>query len=116
MRKGMMRIPALSIFRAVSHAGLTIIASEARVEARSRSGSDAGTCFGILHRDQAGLHFGGSQGEDEGICVVGKSDEERVLAVCTIGHYCEIKGATHECKDSGECAEISDIKSVKKSK
>jgi hypothetical protein len=86
------------------------------MEARARSGAAAGTCFGILHRDQAGLHFGGSQGEDEGICVIGKSDEERVLAVCTIGHYCEIKGTTRECKDSGECAEISDIKSIKKSK
>ena len=42
-----------------------------------------GTCSGILHMDQHGIHFGGGDGEGEGICVVSKFEENKVLAVCS---------------------------------
>jgi hypothetical protein len=66
-------------------------------------------CKGILHSDQNGLRFGGGIGEDEGICVINKSEEAKVLAVCSVGHFCKVGGSVDDCKDSGECSEITNI-------
>lgn len=70
-------------------------------------------CSGVLHHDQFGLHFGGARGEGEGICVIRKSNQDKILAVCRVGHYCEVTGTIEDCKDSGECAEIVSIKGIK---
>jgi hypothetical protein len=71
------------------------------------------TCEGILHRDQYGIEFGGAHGEGEGICVVNKSQEQKVLEVCSVEHYCNVRGLVSDCKDSGECVEITNITSVR---
>lgn len=80
----------------------------------SRAESQPGVCAGTLHRDRDGLRIGGGAGEGEGICLVGKTDTARVLAVCIVGRHCRIKGQMSDCKDSGECAEISGITAVRK--
>ena len=71
-------------------------------------------CAGVLHRDQYGLRFGGGIGEGEGICIINKSEENKVLTVCNLEHYCRVNGLVDDCKDSGECAEITNITSVRK--
>jgi hypothetical protein len=69
-------------------------------------------CKGILHQKQYGLEFGGDPGEEEGVCVINKSEEQKVLEVCSSGHYCQVEGVVEYCKDSGDCVEIKNIKSV----
>jgi hypothetical protein len=71
-------------------------------------------CSGILHKDKYGLRFGGGNKEGEGICLVNQSDEQKVLAICTVGHFCEASGLVDNCKDSGECVELTNITSVKR--
>jgi hypothetical protein len=73
-------------------------------------------CAGILHKDQNGISFGGGKGEDEGICVINKSEEKKVLAICSVGHYCKVRGQVDLCKDSGECVEITNISFVSREK
>jgi hypothetical protein len=73
----------------------------------------AGTCEGILHRNQNGLWF---EFRPEGVCEINKSEEKKVLAVCSAGHYCKVEGQVDDCKDSGECSEMTDIRSVSRKK
>jgi hypothetical protein len=80
----------------------------------SDAAGQPGVCQGILHRDSDELRIGGGAGEGEGICLVGKADMARVLAVCTPNHHCWIKGQMNDCKDTGECAEISGVTAVRK--
>jgi hypothetical protein len=68
-----------------------------------------GQCTGILHRDKTGLKFGGG---DEGICIIKKDDESRILTACTVGRYCMVIGQVDPCTDSGECVEITNISAV----
>jgi hypothetical protein len=68
-----------------------------------------GQCTGILHQDKTGLKFGGG---DEGICIIKKEDESRILSACTVGRYCRVKGQVDPCRDSGECVEITNITAV----
>jgi hypothetical protein len=71
-------------------------------------------CSGILHKDRDGLRFGGGKGEGEGICVINKSEEGKVLATCSPGRYCKVMGVMEDCKDSGECGELTQVKSVRR--
>ena len=71
-------------------------------------------CSGVLHNDHNALHFGGGKGEDEGLCVIAKSEVAKVLAACRIGHFCEVEGTVDSCKDSGECVEITSITSARR--
>jgi hypothetical protein len=71
-------------------------------------------CVGILHKDRDGLRFGGGKGEGEGICVINKSEESKVLAACSPGRYCKVIGVIEDCKDSGECSEMTHIISVRR--
>jgi hypothetical protein len=71
-------------------------------------------CYGILHKDPGGLVFGGGKGEDEGICVISKSEEHKVLATCSPERYCRVTGIIELCKDSGECAEVTRVLSVQR--
>lgn len=106
-----MRVRAASVFRTASMACLVVVAFVATAHAGSQS-----KCSGVLHKDQDGLHFGGARGEGEGICVIRKSDQDKILAVCRVGRYCEVAGTIEDCKDSGECSEIVNIKSIKNSR
>jgi hypothetical protein len=52
-------------------------------------------CAGVLHKNLFGVHFGGGRGEDEGMCEISKAEEGKVLAVCSVGSFCEIHGIIH---------------------
>jgi hypothetical protein len=84
------------------------------VSGPSDAAGQIGVCEGILHRDTDGLWVGGGAGEGEGICLVSKADRARVLAVCAPDRHCWIKGQVNDCKDSGECSEISAVTAVRK--
>lgn len=73
-----------------------------------------GECSGILHAENSSLEFGGRSGESEGICVVAKADRRKVLAACSAGKFCRVKGILTPCRGSGECTEISRIVSGKR--
>lgn len=73
-----------------------------------------GVCEGTLHRDRDGLRIGGGAGEGEGICLIGKGDRAKVLAVCIVDRHCWVKGRISDCKDSGECSQISGIIAARK--
>ena len=83
-----------------------------RQAAPAQAGPRYSRCFGILHRDQYGIRFGGSRNEGEGVCIIDKSQEKKVLAICSVEHYCEAKGLVDYCKDAGECVQITGITSV----
>jgi hypothetical protein len=68
-------------------------------------------CSGTLIRDHGDLLF---KNGTEGICIVNKMDEGRLLSTCMIGQRCQAIGTVNPCKDSGECAEISNIVSAKR--
>jgi hypothetical protein len=63
-------------------------------------------CSGRLTVDRGELILT-TKGED--ICVIGKSDESKVLAGCSLGHYCVVTGTVDYCKDSGECVEVTHV-------
>ncbi len=69
-------------------------------------------CSGVLHRENSDLRFGGAAGEGEGICVINKIEETKVLAICSVGRRCRVKGTTALCDGSGECEQIKKITSV----
>jgi hypothetical protein len=45
----------------------------------------------------------------ESICVVGKSDEHKVLSSCAVGQQCVVTGSVDLCKDGVECVEVSRV-------
>ncbi len=100
----------MSIKLAIFCAAMPLVLIALGGEAAARNGRDQ--CAGILHQDGSRLWFGGGRGEGEGICVVDAAHAAKVLKVCSAGRYCRVVGTSADCKDSGECAEISDIVSV----
>ena len=74
----------------------------------------SGKCSGVLHQSREGIMFGGGKGEDEGICIVSKTEVSKVLAVCRVGRRCLVEGLVDDCIDSGECTEIKGITSVRR--
>lgn len=76
---------------------------------------DKEQCSGILHLDRNDRRFGGGKGEGEGICIISKPEErKKVLATCSPGHHCIVTGLIEDCKDSGECGELTYVLSVRK--
>jgi hypothetical protein len=45
----------------------------------------------------------------EGICIIGKGDERKVLASCVVGQHCVVTGSIDLCKDGVECVEVSRV-------
>jgi hypothetical protein len=97
----------------LKYALTTIMLTVASATAAQAGGEQ--TCAGILHLDRDSLRFGGGKGETEGICIINKSEErKKVLAACSPGHHCRIKGIVEDCKDSGECSEMTHVISVQR--
>jgi hypothetical protein len=67
-------------------------------------------CKGILKNRDGNLFF---DIPPEGICQINKSDTSRVLERCTVGQFCRVHGAVEDCKDSGECVEITNVWEVR---
>lgn len=73
-----------------------------------------GECSGILHADRDSIILGGGEGEGEGICIINKSQQTKVLSKCRIGQFCRVKGVVDDCKDFGECSEMLRVTSAQK--
>jgi hypothetical protein len=67
-------------------------------------------CKGILQQAWDGNLF--FQVPPEGLCEINPSQEGKVLATCTPGRFCRVEGLVEDCKDSGECGEITRVLSV----
>jgi len=69
-----------------------------------------GACSGVL--TTSGDRFAIVE-EPEHICVFSAEDKNKIFAICAEGHYCEVEGLLHDCKDAGECSEITNVVSVR---
>jgi len=47
--------------------------------------------------------------ENGGVCIIGKGDERKVRAKCSIGRTCAVTGAVDLCKDAVDCVEITRV-------
>jgi hypothetical protein len=52
----------------------------------------------------------------EGVCEINKSETGKVPAQCTPGHFCRVYGVVEDCKDSGECWELTKVLQVTRTK
>ena len=73
-----------------------------------------GKCSGVLRQVKGDLMFGGGKGEGEGICVINKLEVSKVLAVCHVGGRCFVEGMVDDCKELGECVELTKVKVIQK--
>ncbi len=78
------------------------------------AGPQLGTCSGTLSKSRGEYVLGQKNSED--ICILSKSDALRILKICGVGKPCVVSGLVEDCKDSGECSEISHITSIKRGK
>ena len=67
-------------------------------------------CSGVLSKSQGSFVIKLGR---ESICTFNADDEKKIVAICAEGHRCEAFGLVDDCKDSGECVEITGIVSVK---
>ena len=66
----------------------------------------ADQCSGQLTTQQGGLAL---ITENGGVCIIGKGDERKVRARCSIGRTCVVTGAVDLCKDAVDCVEITRV-------
>jgi hypothetical protein len=94
---------------------LIVVALTLGVARQSQAQSGIGTCAGILHMDQLGIHLGGDSGEEgeDSICFIRKSEENKVLSVCAALKYCKVSGVIDFGCKAGEC-EIKKVTSVRR--
>jgi len=64
-------------------------------------------CSGILHKDRNGLRLSRVRGE--GVCIINKSEESKVLAECAPGRHCKVMGVMENCEDRDQCAIATDV-------
>src|SRR6266849_1929835 len=69
-------------------------------------------CSGVLSRAQGDLVL--TNPKKEGICIVGRADESRVLHDCALGHRCVIVGVVDLCTDQGECVQVTHVTKARK--
>lgn len=72
----------------------------------------SGKCQGVLRQVRDEVIFGAAKGE--GVCIINKSELTKVLTICHIGDKCIVDGILDDCKDSGECTEMIQIKSIRR--
>jgi hypothetical protein len=66
----------------------------------------ADQCSGQLTAQHGGLVL---TTENEGVCIIGKADERKVRARCSIGRSCVVTGAVDLCKEAADCVEITRV-------
>jgi hypothetical protein len=47
--------------------------------------------------------------ENGSVCIIGKADERKVRAKCSIGRSCVVTGAVDLCKDAADYVEITRV-------
>ncbi len=76
----------------------------------ARAAPEPGVCSGVL--TTSGDRFAIVE-EPEHICIFSGEDKKKIFASCTEGHYCEVVGILDDCKDSGECSELTSVAAVR---
>ncbi len=89
---------------------LLLIALVVATSATAQQSYGRQECKGILRQDRDGSLF--FQFRPEGLCEINPSQKRKVLATCTPGRFCRVVGIVEDCKDSGECGEITRVLSV----
>ncbi len=70
----------------------------------------AGVCSGVLTK----LEYNSAIVEDpEHICIFSGEDKSKIFAVCAEGHRCEVEGILEDCKEVGECSELTNVSAVR---
>jgi hypothetical protein len=88
------------------------LAATAFLFATSARAKTLDQCWGVLSRSQGDLVL--TRLNDEGLCIVGKADESRVLHNCALGRGCVITGVVDFCKDQGGCVMFTHITEARK--
>jgi hypothetical protein len=65
-------------------------------------------CVGRLVYEHGDLTITDPYGGD-GVCIVGKGNEQRVLSACPIGRLCTVTGTAKLCGDSVECVKFTRV-------
>jgi hypothetical protein len=91
---------------------LLVVALAVATSASAQSSDGRQECKGILRQDRSGGLF--FQVPPEGLCEIKPSQKGKVLATCTPGRFCRVEGMVEDCKDSGECGEITRVLSVRR--
>jgi hypothetical protein len=75
-------------------------------------------CSGTLSRSDAqrgnGDNLALSNPDNEGICIIAKADEPKVLRGCAVGQFCVVTGSIKLCEDAGECVEVGHVTRAKR--
>ena len=78
--------------------------------ARGEAAPEPGLCSGLLTKSQGEFVIAE---EPEHICIFSGEDKKKIFAVCAEGDYCEAAGILDDCKDAGECSELTNVVSVR---
>jgi hypothetical protein len=88
-----------------------VIASTVLLPSIAQAEPSADTCKGRLSNVGGSLELRNERAE--GMCIIAKGEQSKVLALCSEGSICEVSGCVDYCKGSGECVEASNISSVR---
>ena len=78
--------------------------------ARGEAAPEPGLCSGLLTKSEGEFVIAE---EPEHICIFSGEDKKKIFAVCAEGDYCEVAGILDDCKDAGECSELTNVVSVR---
>ena len=77
---------------------------------RGEAAPQPGLCSGLLTKSEGEFVIAE---EPEHICIFSGEDKRKIFAICAEGHYCEVAGILDDCKDAGECSELTNVVSVR---
>jgi hypothetical protein len=67
-------------------------------------------CAGLLRVDRdGGLYL---EVSPAGLCKIAKSESKKVLGRCKVNGMCHLEGIADNCKNQGECSEVSQVLSA----
>src|SRR5262245_28739054 len=69
-----------------------------------------GVCSGVLTKLEENFVI---QEDPEHICIFSGETQKKIFAICTLGHRCEVEGLLDDCKESGECSELTHVVSAR---
>lgn len=107
--RGTMSYPKRSCYALASMAAVTLLSLSFSAKL-GKAAPEPGLCSGVLTKSHDELVI---VEEPEHICIFSGEDRKKIFAICAEGHYCEVEGILDDCKDTGECSEITNVASVR---
>jgi hypothetical protein len=93
----------VTLCAAIAYLGLTYVAVAASPQAE---------CHGILHRDRGYIRFGGNAGEGEGVCVVSRSEQARVLQKRLEGAFMALPDPAETLENASRSGALAGCKNI----